>query len=91
LGGSTPAVSPYSETCTTFGVADCLEPKCSASTNLVLLRPGDSCLVSPVVAASVDIRSIRGSARGPSLYGCCFSTATVSTDGLELLEQAGAS
>ena len=38
--------------------------------------------MSPTVTASVNMGSIGGSAGGAVLYGCCFSTATVSLDGL---------
>jgi len=48
-------------------------------------------LVSPAVTALVNIGSTRGSARGTTLYGCCFSIVEVFADGLEFPDWAGAS
>jgi hypothetical protein len=45
---------------------------------LDLLRPGDWVLSLSTLPTSVHI----GSARGPAQYGCCFSTAAVSSDGI---------
>lgn len=74
LGGTTTITSPSSEMWTTRGVAGCLEPQCLDSTTLVLLRLGDLVLSSPIVTASVNIGSTRGSARGTARYGSYFST-----------------
>jgi len=91
LGGSTFAIASHSaDICTTFREVERLAPEFPTSASLVRLRPGDLCLFSTAVEASADIGLMYGSSWGPSLYGCCFSTATVSVEGLELPEQAGA-
>jgi len=80
-----------SETCITFGEAECWASECPASANLDRLRPEDTNLSSIVVATSTDIRFMDGSSWRPSLYGCCFSTAAVSAEGLEQPKRTGAS
>jgi len=76
LGASIAGVSPSSEMCTKFEVADCLVPVRSVVATLDLLRPRDWVLSLSTVPAYVHIRS----AGGPAQYGCCFSTAAVSSD-----------